>query len=95
MTKQIPGTNDRDYKKNIQNTKGGNDYAIRNELIQSEKRLLFHGSLTGISGNIQCDKNKGLCDYGNGFYTGESIEQAENRVCNSSMPIIYGFEYDP
>lgn len=67
---------------------------IRSRLKSLSLPLLYHGSIQGISGDIDCFRNRGLCDFGVGFYTGECLEQAENRVCNCSNPIIYAYNYN-
>lgn len=84
-------------KSNIRNTvKGTNDSLNRKRTLEYSKNhsLLYHGSDGGILGNIRCDSNKGLCDFGEGFYTGDYLKQAEGRVINSNNPVIYAFEYD-
>lgn len=57
------------------------------------ERILFHGSDGGIHGDINCDHSNALCDFGRGFYTGTSLEQAENRVSNKQNGVLYAFEY--
>lgn len=66
---------------------------IRNEIIKSGKDLLCHGSDGGIKGSIVC-KNENQCDFGNGFYTGTHLLQAENRVSNKKEAYVYAFEYN-
>ena len=67
---------------------------IRDTLKNSKDTLVFHGSLSGIHGNINVNCNKNECDFGPGFYTGEMIEQAEGRVSNTKESIIYAFKLD-
>jgi hypothetical protein len=58
------------------------------------KIRLYHGSKDGITGSISCRFSSDICDFGKGFYTGEKIEQAINRVSNQKNGIIYTFETD-
>ena len=62
--------------------------------MNCNETLLFHGSNGGIQRAIRCDANKGLCDFGNGFYTGSDLRQAENRVANVAYPIVYALRAD-
>lgn len=65
---------------------------IRNMML-SDNTLLFHGSDGGIVGNLKINKNKSVSDFGNGFYTGENLLQAENRASNSSNGMVYAYHY--
>lgn len=53
-----------------------------------EDKILYHGSRGGIEGNIR-PISRERCDFGKGFYMGESIEQAKGLISNSPDPIIY------
>ena len=66
--------------------------SIRTRML-SDNTLLFHGSDGGIKGTISVNSNRGLNDFGNGFYTGESLLQAENRVANSGNGVVYAYHY--
>lgn len=67
-------------------------FKLRN--TENKGRILFHGSEGGIIGRPKCNVNKGLCDFGSGFYTGDNLNQAENRVSNRRDSIVYAYKYD-
>ena len=67
-------------------------YNIRNKLL-SDNTLLFHGSDGGIVGDLSVDVNRGLKDFGNGFYTTDNLLQAENEVVNKRNGIVYAYRY--
>jgi hypothetical protein len=48
----------------------------------------------GIQGKISHDSNRGACDFGNGFYTGDNLEQSINRISNTGGGIIYQYGVD-
>ncbi len=50
--------------------------------------LLYHGSRTGITGDIQ-PKSRSRCDFGSGFYMGTRPEQAKGLVYNDIAPMFY------
>ena len=55
-------------------------------------QIIFHGSKQGIVGKISYNKSKEYNDFGNGFYCGESYEQAAMFVSpynDSSVYLIY------
>lgn len=95
--KKRADVNKKEYRATkIANGKAENDssIAVRNKMLNCNETLLFHGSNGGIQCDIKCDVNKGLCDFGNGFYTGNDLRQAENRVANVAHPIVYAFKAD-
>ncbi len=49
---------------------------------------LFHGSKSGIHGQIQPTSRK-KCDFGKGFYMGTNIMQASTLIYNKENPILY------
>lgn len=65
----------------------------RDDLEKNEK-LLFHGAKSGIDGEI--DIHKGRCnnDFGQGFYTGESYEQAISFVSGFEHSSVYYICFD-
>lgn len=69
-----------------------NSDSIRSQLLKSD--AIYHGSQTGIIGDIALNRNQHPCDFGNGFYTSEMLLQAENRVMNYRNPIVYGYRFD-
>lgn len=59
------------------------EYSKENEIV------LFHGSKTGIDGNIDLNKTKINNDFGQGFYCGETFEQAAMFVSSYLTSSIY------
>lgn len=53
-----------------------------------EDKILYHGSRGGLEGQIK-PISRIRCDFGKGFYMGESIEQAKGLIIDSSDPVIY------
>ncbi|MBQ7706591.1 MAG: DUF3990 domain-containing protein [Lachnospiraceae bacterium] len=60
----------------------------RDDLIINEK-LLFHGSKSEIVGDIDIKKGRPNNDFGQGFYTGESYEQAISFVSGFHDSSVY------
>ena len=65
----------------------------RDDLTQNEK-LLFHGAKSEIVGNIDIHKGRYNNDFGQGFYTGESYEQAISFVSGFEHSSVYYFCFD-
>lgn len=84
----------KDKRKKNFNSDSKLDDKKRNKMLNTDG-LIFHGSDGGIKGRIRYDANKGLCDFGYGFYTGYDLRQAENRVSNKKDGIVYAFKYNP
>jgi len=59
------------------------DYIGKNDV------LLFHGAKNTIEGNIDLEHNKGINDFGNGFYCGESLEQSAMFVASYEESTLY------
>lgn len=59
---------------------------------RSDKTVMYHGQVQGISGEISPDKQKNTCDFGSGFYLGETLESSENRVCRYVDGRMYVFK---
>ena len=53
-----------------------------------EEKILYHGSRTGIMGQIR-PISRNRCDFGTGFYMGEHKEQAAGLVLNEEHPKLY------
>lgn len=53
-----------------------------------EDIILFHGSRGGLQGDIQ-PQSRVRCDFGKGFYMGESQDQAKGLICEADNPIFY------
>ena len=65
----------------------------RDDLLQSEK-LLFHGAKSEITGNIDIHRGRQNNDFGQGFYTGESYEQAISFVSGFEHSSVYYISFD-
>ena len=68
------------------------------DIIFEEKILLYHGSKGGIVGDIEPfnynRKSHSQCDFGIGFYMGNSEKQAKALVSDDSNPYFYKLELD-
>ena len=53
--------------------------------------VFYHGSKTGIVGQITPDKSHGTTDFGNGFYLGTRKIQTLSRVSQEKAPFEYDF----
>ena len=64
------------------------------EELRKEKygTVLFHGSRNGLS-EITVDGSRENCDFGRGFYLGESNNQALSFVCEKENSSVYSFYY--
>lgn len=67
--------------------------AVKVELLKeiSEDPILFHGSKSGLT-IIREDGSRKACDFGAGFYLGESYEQALSFIYGEKNPSIYSFK---
>lgn len=66
---------------------------IKEELInERNKTVLFHGSKNGLS-KITADGSRLNCDFGSGFYLGETYEQALAFVCDNERSSVYSFGF--
>ena len=65
----------------------------RDNLSHNEK-LLFHGSKGEIKGDIDVNFGRGNNDFGKGFYTGESYEQAVSFISTYNDPSVYFICFD-
>ena len=65
------------------------------ERISQGHRLLFHGAKSNITGDIQVSRARGNNDFGKGFYTGESYEQAVSFVSGFENSCVYYFDFNP
>lgn len=57
-------------------------------------KLLFHGAKSEIEGEIDIRKGRYNNDFGQGFYTGESYEQAIAFVSGFENPSVYYLSFD-
>ena len=65
----------------------------RDDLAQNEK-LLFHGAKSEITGKIDVRRGRKNNDFGQGFYTGESYEQAISFVSGFDDSSVYYIRFD-
>lgn len=63
-------------------------------LKEKTKNVLFHGSKDGLS-QISISSSRKNCDFGQGFYLGESYNQALSFICEKENSSIYSFSYNP
>ena len=62
--------------------------------LSHDEKLLFHGSKGEIKGNIDVNFGRGNNDFGQGFYTGESYEQAVSFTSTYDDPSVYFMSFD-
>ena len=62
--------------------------------LSHDEKLLFHGSKVEIKGNIDVNFGRGNNDFGQGFYTGESYEQAVSFISTYDDPSVYFMSFD-
>ena len=65
----------------------------RDDLRKNEK-LLFHGAKSEIDGEIDIRRGRHNNDFGQGFYTGESYEQAISFVSGFDHSSVYYIRFD-
>ena len=56
--------------------------------LEQGKLLLYHGSKSGIIGNIE-PKSRSKCDFGTGFYMGTEPSQALTLICDYDKSKFY------
>ncbi len=56
--------------------------------VDKGRVLLYHGSKSGISGNIE-PKSRSRCDFGKGFYMGTEPSQALTLICDYDKSKFY------
>ena len=57
------------------------------------KNVLFHGSKKGLE-EIKFNGSRDKCDFGTGFYLGETYNQALSFICEFENSSIYSFKFD-
>ena len=69
--------------------------SVKEELLKesTKKTVLFHGSKFGLS-YINIDGSRKNCDFGSGFYLGETYSQALSFVCENEKSSVYSFICD-
>ena len=69
--------------------------SIKTQLIKEDNiSVLFHGSKSTITTNIDLKHNTKNNDFGNGFYLGETYEQSASFISNTSSHLVYVFTFD-
>ena len=67
--------------------------SVKEELIREKYgNVLFHGSKNGLS-DITFSGARKNCDFGNGFYLGQTYNQALSFVCEYERASVYSFKY--
>ena len=62
--------------------------------LGNKAKLLFHGAKTEIDGEIDVHHGRKNNDFGQGFYTGESYEQAISFVSGFERSCVYFLDFD-
>ncbi len=60
-------------------------------LNNSNNKILFHGSKYGLK-MVTIDGSRNKCDFGSGFYLGESYIQASSFIYENEQSSVYSFE---
>lgn len=67
--------------------------SVKEELIKEKYHdVLFHGSKNGLS-EVMISGSRDNCDFGKGFYLGETYNQALSFVCEKEKSCVYSFRY--
>ena len=67
--------------------------SVKEELIKEKYRdVLFHGSRNGLTG-VTVSGSRANCDFGEGFYLGETYGQALAFVCENRKSSVYSFRF--
>ncbi|MBR7085816.1 MAG: DUF3990 domain-containing protein, partial [Oscillospiraceae bacterium] len=65
---------------------------MRKKMIPLEDIILYHGSRSGIKGDIK-PISREECDFGKGFYMGTISEQAKGLVAYKQNPVFYEMKF--
>ncbi|MBO4679269.1 MAG: DUF3990 domain-containing protein [Lachnospiraceae bacterium] len=67
--------------------------SVKEELIKEKYwNVLFHGSKYGLS-EVTVSGSRNNCDFGNGYYLGQTYNQALSFVCEYDKASVYSFKY--
>ena len=67
--------------------------SVKEELIKEKYgNVLFHGSKYGLS-EVTVSGSRDNCDFGKGFYLGQTYNQALSFVCEYDNASVYSFKY--
>ncbi len=61
-------------------------------MITIDDIILYHGSREGIKGDIQ-PISRARCDFGKGFYMGESEKQAKGLIVDNRNAVLYTLKF--
>ncbi len=64
------------------------------ESLKQNHKLLFHGAKSEIQGEISINRSRTNNDFGQGFYTGESYDQAISFVSGFDRSSVYYIDFD-
>lgn len=64
------------------------------ENIDSGHKLLFHGAKDRLNGEISISRSRSNNDFGQGFYTGETYDQAVSFVSGFDRSSVYFLDFD-
>ena len=64
------------------------------ENLKPGHKLLFHGAKSEIQGEISVNRSRTNNDFGQGFYTGESYDQAISFVSGFDRSSVYYLDFD-
>jgi len=64
------------------------------ETLNQGHKLLFHGAKSMIDGEISVNRSRTNNDFGQGFYTGESYDQAISFVSGFDHSSVYYLDFD-
>ena len=68
--------------------------AVKEELLKEQNEIvLFHGSKYGLN-EILSNGSRSSCDFGNGFYLGQTYNQALSFVCENDNSSVYSFYFE-
>lgn len=62
--------------------------------LETKPIMLYHCSREGLNGGIRGDMSRKVCDFGKGFYTYTTQEQADMLALNSSQSKVYTLHCD-
>lgn len=67
---------------------------VKEELLKEQnKNIYYHGSKKGLS-EVTHNGSRNNCDFGPGFYMGESYEQALSFIADHDNSSVYSFKFD-
>lgn len=67
--------------------------SVKEELAKEKNNnVLFHGSRNGLA-EVTATGSRDNCDFGKGFYLGETYNQALSFVCEKENSSVYSFGY--